>query len=191
METIERCFGDKNPLYAEYHDTEWGVPIRDEQALFEQLSLEIFACGLSWLTVLRKRAAFREAFASFEIPVVAAFTDSDVTALMSDAALVRNEAKIKAVIGNAQAVVRMHQDCESLTDLFWTAAPRNAPVPTRPRDIPSSSSEAIALTKTLHQRGVRWIGPVTIYATMQAAGMVNDHLVGCPRRAVVAAQSQR
>ena len=172
-----RCFGDGDPLYETYHDTEWGIPVRDDGALYERLCLEAFQSGLAWITILRKREAFRVAFAGFDPEAVAAFDDDDVARLLGDAGIVRNRAKITAAIGNARAVVALRG---SLTDLVWSFAP-----PPRSEmfatwaDVPSSTPESVALAKALKAAGFRFIGPTTAYATMQACGLVDDHLVGC------------
>ncbi len=176
-----RCFGDGDPLYEAYHDTEWGVPVHGEAALFERIALEGFQSGLSWLTVLRKRPAFREAFAGFEPEAVARFGDEDVERLLSDAGIIRNRAKIRATITNARAVVALHEDGRTLDELFWSFAPpaaaRRAAVPA---EVPTRTPESIALSKTLKSLGFTFVGPTTAYAAMQACGLVDDHLATCP-----------
>jgi DNA-3-methyladenine glycosylase I len=179
-----RCaWGGGDPLYAAYHDDEWGRPLRDEHGLFGLLCLEAFQSGLSWLTILRKRPAFVAAFDGFAPEVVAAYGDADVARLMSDASIVRNRAKIDAAIANAQAVVALHTGGETLVDLVFAHAP---PPDERPvgryaslADIPSSTPSSTALAKALRQRGFRFVGPVVAYALMEAAGVVDDHLEGC------------
>lgn len=179
-----RCFGDGDPLYERYHDEEWGVPVRDEQALFERISLEAFQSGLSWITVLRKREAFRSAFAGFDPEVVAAFGPDDVELLLLDAGIIRNRAKIEATVANAGALLDLRAAGESLSDLVWSFAPppRAEPV-ARLADLPSSTPESVALAKALKARGFRFVGPTTAYAAMQACGLVDDHVAGCHLRA--------
>ena len=160
--------------YIAYHDDEWGRPVHDDRALFEKLSLEAFQSGLSWLTILRKREAFRAAFAGFEIERVAAFGDDDVARLMADAGIVRNRAKIEATIANARAAAGL-----PLAELLWSFAPEPRPRPRTPADIPAATPESTALAKELKKRGFRFVGPTTAYAMMQACGLVDDHLEGC------------
>jgi len=177
-----RCFGDGDPLYETYHDTEWGIPVRDDAALYERLCLEAFQSGLAWITILRKREAFRAAFAGFDPAAVASFTDDDVVRLLGDAAIVRNRAKITAAIANARAVVALQESGGSLTELIWSHAPAPRPRPETYADVPSQTPESVALAKALKAAGFRFIGPTTAYATMQACGVVDDHLVGCSAR---------
>ncbi len=174
-----RCFGDGDPLYELYHDTEWGVPIKDDAALYERLCLEAFQSGLAWITILRKREAFRAAFAGFDPAAVAAFTDDDVARLLADAGIVRNRAKITAAIDNARAVVALRDSGSSLTELVWAHTPAPRPRPVTHADVPSQTPESVALAKALKAAGFRFIGPTAAYATMQACGLVDDHLVGC------------
>jgi DNA-3-methyladenine glycosylase I len=170
-----RCWwGASTPEYIAYHDEEWGRPVRDDRALFEKLSLEAFQSGLSWLTILRKREAFRAAFAGFEIERVAAFGEADRARLMADAGIVRNRAKIEATIANARAAAGL-----SLSDLLWSFAPEPRPRPRTPADIPAATPESTAMAKELKRRGFRFVGPTTAYALMQACGLVDDHLEGC------------
>lgn len=187
-----RCFGDGDPLYARYHDEEWGVPVRDERGVFERISLEAFQSGLSWLTILRKRPAFRAAFRDFDPARVAAFGDDDVARLLADAGIVRNRAKIEATIANARAVVALREAGVDLAELVWSFAPERPAPPARTlRDLPASTPESRALARELKRRGLRFVGPTTAYAAMQACGVVNDHLAGCPVRArVEAARAQ-
>lgn len=167
--------------YVAYHDTEWGVPIRGEAALFERLALESFQSGLSWITILRKRPAFRAAFAGFDPDAVAAFGDDDVHRLLGDAGIVRNRAKIEATIANARAVVAL-RDRGGLDELIWSHRPPAAPAPRSMADVPAVTPESTALSKALKAHGLRFVGPTTAYAMMQAVGMVDDHLDGCHRR---------
>ncbi|GAA3658108.1 DNA-3-methyladenine glycosylase I [Microbacterium marinilacus] len=175
----------RDPLLQAYYDTEWGLPVRDEQGLFERLSLEGFQSGLSWATILRKRPAFREAFAGFAPDAVAAFDDSDVERLLGDAGIVRNRAKILATIGNARATVALRGDADhagGLPDLVWSFQPAQTPTPRSLAEVPSSSTESIALSKELKRRGFRFVGPTTMFALMEAVGIVDTHLVGSHRR---------
>ena len=167
------------PEYIAYHDEEWGRPVRGDDALYERITLEAFQSGLSWITILRKREAFRAAFAGFEIERVAAFGDDDVARLMADAGIVRNRAKIDATIANARAAAGL-----SLAALLWSFAPGPLPRPRTPADVPAVTPESAALAKELKKRGFRFVGPTTAYALMQATGMVDDHIEGClvPRR---------
>jgi DNA-3-methyladenine glycosylase I len=178
-----RCFGDDDPLYAEYHDTEWGVPVRGERELFERVCLEAFQSGLAWITILRKRPAFRAAFAGFDPPEVARFGEDDVARLLADAGIVRNRAKIEASIANARAVLALWEDGTTLTDLIWAHAPAERVRLPRARvlsEVPARTEESRALARTLKARGFRFVGPTTAYATMQACGLVDDHLADCP-----------
>jgi DNA-3-methyladenine glycosylase I len=176
---VLRCaWAGSTPDYLSYHDEEWGRPLRGDDTLFEMLALEGFQAGLSWLTILRKREAFRSAFARFRIAKVAAFDDRDVERLMGDAGIVRNRAKIEATIGNAQAARELGRD--GLTELLWSFAP-----PPRKRrlrsfaETPAETAESKALSKELKRRGFRFVGPTIVYAFMQSVGMVDDHLEGC------------
>ncbi len=176
-----RCFGDGDPLYEAYHDDEWGVPVHGEAALLERLALEAFQSGLAWITVLRKRPAFREVFAGFDPERVAGFEEDDVERLLLDARIIRNRAKIEATISNARAVVALHEAGETLDELIWSFAP-----PARERrlaslaEIPGQTPASVALAKELKRRGFRFIGPTTAYAAMQACGLVDDHVATCP-----------
>jgi DNA-3-methyladenine glycosylase I len=173
-----RCpWGLSAPEYVAYHDDEWGRPVHGDQPMFERLCLEAFQSGLSWLTILRKRENFRKAFAGFDIPAVAAFTDTDVARLLADAGIVRNRAKVNAAITNARAALELK---EGLSDLVWSytdTGPR--PAPRTLADVPAQTQASTALAKELRKRGFVFTGPVTVYATMQACGLVNDHLEGC------------
>ncbi|GAB7193533.1 DNA-3-methyladenine glycosylase I [Kineococcus sp. NUM-3379] len=178
-----RCFGSGDPLYERYHDTEWGRPVRGDAAVFERLSLEAFQSGLSWITVLRKRPAFRDAFAGFDPHAVARFGEEDVTRLLADAGIVRNRLKIEAVVANARAVLALAGRGGSVSDLLWAHAPDPAPPPpVTPADVPASTPESVALAKALKAEGLRFVGPTTAYAAMQACGVVDDHLMRCPAR---------
>ncbi|MER7081738.1 DNA-3-methyladenine glycosylase I [Saccharopolyspora kobensis] len=175
-----RCpWGAGHADYTEYHDREWGVPLRGVVELFERITLESFQSGLSWLTILRKREAFRSAFAGFEPEKVAAFDDSDRERLLADAAIVRNRAKIDAAIRNAGAVLRLD---EPLDDLLWSFAPeRREHRPATLEEVPAITPESTAMAKELKRRGFVFVGPTTCYALMQATGMVDDHLTDCWR----------
>jgi DNA-3-methyladenine glycosylase I len=172
-----RCWwGSSTPEYVRYHDEEWGRPVRDDRALYEKLSLEAFQSGLSWLTILRKRDAFRAAFANFEIERVAEFGEEDVARLMADAGIVRNRAKVEATIANARAAAALDVP---LSELLWSFAPEPRRRPRTSADIPASTPESKAMAKELKRRGFRFVGPTTAYAMMQACGLVDDHLEGC------------
>jgi len=168
-------------MYEQYHDAEWGLVVRGDGALLERLVLEGFQSGLSWLTVLRKRDAFRAAFADFDPDAVARFDDADLERLLQDAGIVRNRQKILAAIANAHATVALREDGRSLDSLVWSFAPK----PTRRvrahtwADVPSSTPESVALAKALKAKGFVFVGPTTMYALMQAVGMVDDHLKTC------------
>ena len=178
-----RCsWGVSAPEYVRYHDEEWGRPVRDDRGLYERLCLEAFQSGLSWLTILRKREGFRAAFAGFDPAAVAAFGDADVARLMADAGIVRNRAKIDAAIANAQAAEAMRAAGDSLAELIWSFAPERHEPPRTRADVPAITPESAALAKALKRRGVRFVGPTTAYALMQACGLVNDHLAGCAAR---------
>lgn len=170
-----------DPLLREYYDTEWGMPVTDETGVFERLALEGFQAGLSWATILRKRPAFREAFAGFEPDLVAAFGESDVERLMADARIIRNRAKIEATIRNAAATVELRED-GGLADLVWSFRPERTPAPERLTGIPATSPESAALSKELKRRGFSFVGPTTMFALMEAIGIVDTHLVASHRR---------
>lgn len=166
-----------------YHDQEWGVAVRDDRGIFERVCLEAFQAGLSWQTVLRKRAALREVFCGFDIAAVAAFTADDVERLLGDARIIRSRAKIEAVVGNARAALDLD---EGLAAFVWRHAPeRPAPVPVTIADLPATTPESVELARALKRRGFRFVGPTTAYAAMQAVGMVDDHLADCHRRSSV------
>jgi DNA-3-methyladenine glycosylase I len=164
--------------YLAYHDRQWGVAVHGEVGLYERLTLEAFQSGLSWLTILRKREGFRAAFAGFEPQAVAAFGEADVERLMADTAIVRNRAKIRAAVTNAQAVVRLREH-GGLDELFWSFVPAGHRRPRSPADVPATTPESIELARTLKRNGFVFVGPTTAYAGMQACGLVNDHLAGC------------
>jgi DNA-3-methyladenine glycosylase I len=165
-------------LYRDYHDEEWGRPLRGRVSLFERMSLEAFQSGLSWLTILRKRENFRRAFSGFDIGKVARYTDADVQRLMADVGIVRNRAKIEATIANARAVADLDSS-EDLSDLLWSFAPPTRPRPADGSEIPSATAESKAMAQELKRRGFRFVGPTTAYALMQATGMVDDHVRDC------------
>jgi DNA-3-methyladenine glycosylase I len=168
-----------SPLYLAYHDEEWGRPLRGDRALFERVSLEAFQSGLAWITVLRKREAFRRAFDGFDPALVAEYAASDVDRLLADAGIIRNRAKIEATVSNARAVLALDG---GLTDLLWSFAPPPGPAPRSLAEVRSVSPESTAMARELKRRGFRFVGPTTAYALMQATGMVNDHLADCPAR---------
>jgi DNA-3-methyladenine glycosylase I len=173
-----RCFwGGSTPDYVSYHDTEWGQPLRGDDALFERMSLEAFQSGLSWITILRKRPAFRAAFDGFQIDKVAAFSEADAARLMTDAGIVRNRMKVDATLHNAKVAADLP---DGLSALLWSFAPQ--PRPPRPATragVPATTPESIAMAKALKKLGFKFVGPTTAYALMQATGMVDDHLAGC------------
>jgi len=170
-----------DPMLREYYDTEWGMPVRDERGVFERLSLEAFQSGLSWRTILAKRPAFRAAFADFDPDTVAGFGEDDVARLMADAGIVRNRAKILATITNATATVALRDD-GGLADFVWSFRPAVTPEPVTYADVPTTSDESVALSKALRKRGFAFVGPTTMYALMEALGIVDTHLVGSHRR---------
>ncbi|MGI5179101.1 DNA-3-methyladenine glycosylase I [Dactylosporangium sp. CA-152071] len=175
---LARCaWGASTPDYAVYHDTEWGRPVRDDNGLFERLTLEAFQSGLSWITILRKRPAFRAAFADFDIAKVAEFGEADVERLLGDAGIVRNRAKIEAAVANARAAADLPG---GIAALLWSFAPEpRAARPAGFAEVPASTVESKALAKALKRHGFRFVGPTTAYALMQATGMVDDHLASC------------
>lgn len=179
---LARCpWGAGIPDYANYHDTEWGRPVHGDQAIFERLTLEAFQSGLSWLTILRKRENFRAAFLGFDIERVAAMGPEDRERLMADAGIVRNRLKIDAAINNARALSNLidSRGEGSLDELFWSAQGEPRARPDRLRDVPAHTPASIALAKELKRQGFTFIGPTTMYAGMQAMGVVDDHLRGC------------
>ena len=177
---LQRCFGVGDALYEQYHDTEWGVPVHGDTELFERITLEGAQSGLAWITVLRKRENYRAAFANFDPAVVAEYTEHDVERLMADPGIIRNRLKIASTITNARALVAMQQQGESLDEVFWSYAPKRRPkAPATWAEVPSSTPESAALAKDLKKRGFVFVGPTTMYASMQACGLVNDHIKGC------------
>lgn len=176
-------WGASDPLLQAYYDTEWGMPVTDEAGLFERLSLEAFQSGLSWLTILRKREAFREGFAGFSPDAVAAFGEADIERLMSDVGIVRNRAKVLATIGNARATIGLRGGSEGgLAAYLWSFRPSVTPQPRTMDEVPTTSVESVAMARGLKSRGFRFVGPTTAYALMEAVGMVDTHLVGSHRR---------
>ncbi|WP_324276256.1 DNA-3-methyladenine glycosylase I [Blastococcus brunescens] len=175
-----RCaWATSTPEYVTYHDEEWGMPLHGDDALFERLCLEAFQSGLSWITILRKRPAFRAAFAGFAIASVAELTDDDEARLMADASIVRNRAKISAAVRNARAAQALP---EGLSELLWSFAPAGPRArPATLADVPATSAESVAMAKELKRRGFVFVGPTTAYALMQATGMVDDHVADCFR----------
>jgi DNA-3-methyladenine glycosylase I len=171
-----RCWETSDPLYQAYHDREWGRPVRDERGLYERLCLEGFQSGLSWLTILRKREGFRAAFAGFEPDAVARFGERDVQRLLGDAGIVRHRGKIEAAIANAKATVALRETGTPLHELVWAHRPE--PSPASP-DWVATTPESVALSKALKKAGFRFVGPTTVYAAMQACGVVNDHRADC------------
>jgi len=170
-----RCFWAVSaPEYVQYHDLEWGQPVREDRALYEKLCLEAFQSGLSWITILRKREGFRAAFAGFDPEAVSRFGEQDIERLMNDASIVRNRLKIEATIANARAALDVN-----LTELIWSFAPEPRPRPADRASVPALTPESKALSKALKQHGFKFVGPTTAYAMMQACGLVDDHIDGC------------
>ncbi|WP_207083911.1 DNA-3-methyladenine glycosylase I [Nocardioides sp. S5] len=179
---VARCpWGAGDPVNTAYHDTEWGMRVSGESAHLERLTLEAFQSGLSWLTILNKRPRFREAFAGFDADVVAAFGPADVERLMADAGIVRNRRKVDAAIANARATVALRAD-GGLESFIWSFRPEPGPPPRTTADLPTTSSESVALSGALKKAGFAHVGPTTMYALMEAIGLVDDHLEGCHRR---------
>ena len=183
-----RCpWGAGDPLNLAYHDAEWGRRVHGEAAYFERLTLEAFQSGLSWLTILRKRERFREVFAGFDVEVVAAYDDADRARLLADPGIVRNRLKVDATIANARATVALREH-GGLEDLILGFRPDPAPpAPRAGGDVPATTPESVALSKALKKRGFAFVGPTTMYALMQAVGLVDDHLADCHRRGVATA----
>jgi DNA-3-methyladenine glycosylase I len=174
-----RCWATLDADYLRYHDEEWGRPVRNERGVYERLCLEGFQSGLSWLTILRKRPAFREAFAGFDPDRVSRFGPAEVERLLADAAIVRHRGKIEAAIANARATVALREAGPPLDELLWAHRPERHQAPAAPADWPATTPESVALAKRLRRAGFRFVGPTTAYAAMQACGVVNDHLAGC------------
>jgi DNA-3-methyladenine glycosylase I len=170
-----------DPLLRDYYDTEWGMPVTDEHGVYERISLEGFQAGLSWATILRKRPAFRTAFHDFHPDTIAAYTDADVERLLADAGIVRNRQKIQATITNARATTRLREEM-GLAELVWSFQPESTPRPRTFAEIPTKSAESIALSKELRRRGFAFVGPTTIYALMEAIGIIDTHLLDSHRR---------
>ncbi len=177
---LPRCgWATSAPEYVAYHDEEWGRRLHGEKPLFERMSLEAFQSGLSWLIILRKRAAFRAAFAAFDVGSIAAFDERDVERLLADAGIVRNRAKIEATISNARRVVEAVP--EGLDALLWSFASDESRRPLTLADVPARTPASVAMARELRKRGFRFVGPTTAYALMQATGMVDDHIATCWR----------
>jgi len=189
---VRRCRWGASPReYAAYHDDEWGRPVADDVRIYEKLCLEGFQSGLSWLTILRKREAFRRAFAGFEPATVARFGARDVARLLGDEGIVRHRGKIEAAINNAGATLEVQRDAGSLAALVWSFTPRGRRrAPRSLAALPARTPESTALSKELRRRGFRFVGPTTAYAAMQSLGLVNDHLVGCSVRTVCEAEQR-
>ena len=177
--SAERCWPTTDPLYVAYHDEEWGRPVTDERGLYERLCLEGFQSGLSWLTILRKRESFRRAFAEFDPDTVARFAEDDVMRLLGDAGIVRHRGKIEAAIENANGVIALREAGTPLPELVWSHAPERYDAPRTTADWHSQTPESAALSKRLKAAGFRFVGPTTVWAAMQACGVVNDHLATC------------
>jgi DNA-3-methyladenine glycosylase I len=182
----KRCWATTDELYLAYHDEEWGRPVRDERGLLERLCLEGFQSGLSWLTILRKRENFRAAFAGFDPERVARFGERDVGRLLGNAGIVRHRGKIEAAIANARGALALREAGTPLEELVWDHRPkRGRAAPKSMRELPPTTPESTALSKELKRAGFRFVGPTTVYAAMQACGVVNDHLATCFVRAQV------
>ena len=178
---LARCWWGSGPEYVEYHDQEWGRSVTDDSRMFEKLCLEGFQSGLSWLTILRKRPAFRMAFAGFDPVLVADFDESDVSRLLADGAIVRHQGKIRSTINNAQRALEVIDESGSLANFFWGYAdPADEP----PQEIPPTTETSVKLAKELKKKGFTFVGPTTVYAFMQSMGLVNDHLADCHIRGV-------
>ncbi len=175
----QRCWTTADPLYDAYHDEEWGRPVRDERGLYERLCLEGFQSGLAWITILRKRENFRSAFAGFDPEKVAQFGERDVERLLGDAGIVRHRGKIEATIANAHGVLALREAGTPLHELVWSFRPESYGVPRTTADWFAQTPESKELSKRLKTAGFRFVGPTTVWAAMQACGIVNDHLAGC------------
>ncbi|WP_111719174.1 DNA-3-methyladenine glycosylase I [Homoserinimonas sp. OAct 916] len=170
-----------DPVLKDYYDREWGMPVRDEHGLYERICLEGFQAGLSWATILKKRLAFRAAFADFNPELVQTFDESDVERLMADASIVRNRRKIEATITNAKATISLREH-GGLADFVWSFRPTETPAPRTPEEVPTTSEASIALSKALRAKGFAFVGPTTMFALMEAIGMIDTHLVDSHRR---------
>lgn len=188
MNDVVRCWETEDPVYRDYHDLEWGRPLTDERSLFEKVCLEGFQSGLSWVTVLRKRPAFREVFADFDPELVAALGPEAVDRLMADERIIRNRRKIEATIANAQATLDLRAAGTPLDRLIWSFRPEPGPAPSSFADVPTDTVASTGLSKRLRHAGFRFVGPTTMYALMQAGGLVNDHLAECFVREEVEAE---
>ena len=182
------CWTSSDPLYNAYHDEEWGRPVTDERGLLERFCLEGFQSGLSWLTILRKRENFRAAFADFEPERVARFGKRDVERLVKDAGIVRHRGKVEAAIANARGTLALREAGTSLEEVVWAHRAKAKRPPKTLRDLPTTTPESVALSKELKRNGFRFVGPTTVYAAMQACGVVNDHVLGCVVRGEVERQ---
>ncbi|MCU1635579.1 MAG: 3-methyladenine glycosylase [Cryobacterium sp.] len=178
---VRPAWAATDPLMRAYYDTEWGMPVRDEQGMFERVSLEAFQAGLSWVTILRKRPAFRQAFDGFDPVTVARFTDDDTDKLMANPGIVRNRLKIRAAVTNAQATLQLRAE-GGLVDFVWSFQPQSTPSPRHPGEIPTSSPESVALAEGLRKKGFAFVGPTTMFALMEAVGIIDTHLVQSHRR---------
>lgn len=177
-----------DPLYVDYHDQEWGRPVRDDQRIYEKICLEGFQAGLSWITILKRRESFRERFAGFEIDRVARFTKRRIDKLVADPAIIRHRGKIESTINNAQRAIELVESEGSLTEFVWAFQPKRSPIRRRRDQIPAQTKESTALSKELKRRGWSFVGPTTCYAMMQSIGIVNDHLRDCELWEVVEAE---
>jgi DNA-3-methyladenine glycosylase I len=185
MKKLERCsWAESDPLLRTYHDEEWGVPVRDSRALWEMLMLEGFQAGLSWLTILRKREAFRAAFANFDPKRVTKFSEKDVTRLMGDAGIIRSQAKIQATIEGARIYLAMQEAGEDFSEYVWVMA-GGKPIKNKTGIVPAKTALSESISASLKKRGFKFVGPVIVYAWMQAVGIVNDHSPECFRRKAV------
>ncbi len=178
---VRPAWAASDPLLRDYYDTEWGMPVRDERGMFERISLEAFQSGLSWVTILRKRPAFRAAFHGFDPDLVAGYDEPDVQRLMTDAGIVRNRRKVLATITNARATVALREE-GGLVDLVWSFRPASTPAPTSYAEVPTRSPESTALAKALRAKGFTFVGPTTMFALMEAVGIVDTHLLDSHRR---------
>jgi DNA-3-methyladenine glycosylase I len=186
-----RCWSSADPAYVEYHDREWGRPVTDERGLYERLCLEGFQSGLAWITVLRKREAFRRGFSGFDPERVARYGKREIERLLKDAGIVRHRGKIEATIANARGTLALRERGTPLDELVWAHRPRPRPPVKSIWDLPSTTPESVALSKALRARGFAFVGPTTMHAAMQAMGVVNDHLVGCHRHGACAELGRR
>jgi DNA-3-methyladenine glycosylase I len=189
--SVIRCWDSNDQLYVDYHDNEWGRPVTDERGLLERLCLEGFQSGLSWLTILRKREAFRAAFANFDADTVARFGARDIERLLADASIVRHRGKIEATIANARATVALRESGTDLAELVWSYRRPDRPAPKSWDTFQPDLTQATALSKELKRRGFRFVGPTTVYSTLEACGIVNDHLADCFVRADVERERAR